>query len=104
MLGFIDDLFDIRWRHKLPIPLIASVPMLLVYYSEGGLTSVVLPRIAERWLESLGLGSQRVIDLGERNTRKTTADLTRPAVLPVPHHAADLYNQLNQYPGGDQWR
>lgn len=44
ILGFVDDLFDIRWRHKLPIPLIAAVPTLLVYYAEGGLTEVVLPR------------------------------------------------------------
>jgi UDP-N-acetylglucosamine--dolichyl-phosphate N-acetylglucosaminephosphotransferase len=43
MLGFIDDLFDIRWRHKLPIPLIAAIPTLMVYYSEGGWTWVVLP-------------------------------------------------------------
>ncbi|ORX34755.1 glycosyl transferase family 4-domain-containing protein [Kockovaella imperatae] len=64
LLGFLDDLFDIRWRHKLPIPLIASVPMLLVYYSEGGLTSVVLPRIADKWLSAAGLHVGRVVNLG----------------------------------------
>jgi UDP-N-acetylglucosamine--dolichyl-phosphate N-acetylglucosaminephosphotransferase len=40
----LDDLFDIRWRHKIPIPLIASIPLLLVYYAEGGLTEVVIPK------------------------------------------------------------
>ncbi|KAK1926073.1 putative UDP-N-acetylglucosamine-dolichyl-phosphate N-acetylglucosaminephosphotransferase [Papiliotrema laurentii] len=68
LLGFIDDLFDIRWRHKLPIPLIAAVPTLLVYYSEGGLTSMVLPRLAGEWLSKLGWGNFRgvapVVDLG----------------------------------------
>jgi UDP-N-acetylglucosamine--dolichyl-phosphate N-acetylglucosaminephosphotransferase len=44
LLGFIDDLFDIRWRHKIPIPLIASIPTLLVYHVQGGITTVVLPR------------------------------------------------------------
>lgn len=44
LLGFIDDLFDIRWRHKLPIPLIAAIPLLLVYYAEQGGTSVVIPK------------------------------------------------------------
>jgi UDP-N-acetylmuramyl pentapeptide phosphotransferase/UDP-N-acetylglucosamine-1-phosphate transferase len=44
LLGFIDDLFDIRWRHKLPIPLIASIPLLLVYYAERGNTHIVVPR------------------------------------------------------------
>lgn len=69
LLGFIDDLFDIRWRHKLPIPLIAAVPTLLVYYSEGGLTSVVLPRIVGEWVTKLGFGNwaskTAAVDLGE---------------------------------------
>jgi UDP-N-acetylglucosamine--dolichyl-phosphate N-acetylglucosaminephosphotransferase len=43
MLGFLDDIFDIRWRHKLPIPIIASVPLLMVYYAERGNTNVVVP-------------------------------------------------------------
>lgn len=43
MLGFLDDVFDIRWRHKLPIPIIASIPLLLVYYAERGVTRVVVP-------------------------------------------------------------
>jgi UDP-N-acetylglucosamine--dolichyl-phosphate N-acetylglucosaminephosphotransferase len=76
MLGFIDDLFDIRWRHKLPIPLIAAIPTLMVYYSEGGLTSVVLPKGVGRWTESMGWGGwagSRVVDLGE-----STSDLYEP--------------------------
>ncbi|KAF8630894.1 hypothetical protein AX17_005252 [Amanita inopinata Kibby_2008] len=43
MLGFLDDVFDIRWRHKLPIPIIASIPLLMVYYAERGNTHVVVP-------------------------------------------------------------
>ncbi|KAI6114113.1 hypothetical protein F5141DRAFT_1104313 [Pisolithus sp. B1] len=43
LLGFLDDVFDIRWRHKLPIPLIAAIPLLMVYYAEGGNTHVVVP-------------------------------------------------------------
>ena len=49
MLGFLDDVFDIRWRHKLPIPVIASIPLLIVYYSERGATDVVVP-LPLRWL------------------------------------------------------
>jgi UDP-N-acetylglucosamine--dolichyl-phosphate N-acetylglucosaminephosphotransferase len=66
MLGFIDDLFDIRWRHKLPIPIIAAVPTLLVYYAVGGITSVVLPSTVGRWLSIIGLGweGSKVVDLG----------------------------------------
>nr|XP_019014482.1 UDP-N-acetylglucosamine-dolichyl-phosphate N-acetylglucosaminephosphotransferase [Kwoniella pini CBS 10737]OCF53263.1 UDP-N-acetylglucosamine-dolichyl-phosphate N-acetylglucosaminephosphotransferase [Kwoniella pini CBS 10737] len=54
LLGFIDDLFDIRWRHKLPIPIVSAVPTLLVYYSVGGVTSIVLPKSIVGWLSSIG--------------------------------------------------
>ncbi|WVR03627.1 hypothetical protein IAU60_000620 [Kwoniella sp. DSM 27419] len=67
MLGFIDDLFDIRWRHKLPIPIVAAVPTLLVYYSVGGVTSVVLPKAVAGWIHTAGLGrwmEGNVVDLG----------------------------------------
>ncbi|KAF7422804.1 tunicamycin resistance protein [Pleurotus ostreatus] len=43
LLGFLDDVFDIRWRHKLPIPVIASIPLLMVYFAERGNTNVVVP-------------------------------------------------------------
>ncbi|KAJ7758481.1 UDP-N-acetylglucosamine-dolichyl [Mycena maculata] len=43
LLGFLDDVFDIRWRHKIPIPIIASIPLLMVYYAERGNTHVVVP-------------------------------------------------------------
>jgi UDP-N-acetylglucosamine--dolichyl-phosphate N-acetylglucosaminephosphotransferase len=43
MLGFLDDVFDIRWRHKLPIPIIASIPLLMVYYADNGNTHIVVP-------------------------------------------------------------
>lgn len=42
-LGFLDDVFDIRWRHKIPIPIIASIPLLMVYYAERGNTNIVIP-------------------------------------------------------------
>lgn len=50
LLGFLDDVFDIRWRHKLPIPLVAAIPLLLVYYAENGQTDVVVPIPLRRWL------------------------------------------------------
>ena len=61
LLGFLDDVFDIRWRHKLPIPIIASIPLLMVYYAEGGLTTVIMP-IGARWLVG------KTVNLGELAT------------------------------------
>jgi UDP-N-acetylglucosamine--dolichyl-phosphate N-acetylglucosaminephosphotransferase len=82
MLGFIDDLFDIRWRHKLPIPLIAAVPTLMVYYAEGGYTWVVLPASLGKFLRSVaipgipGWVGTKSMDLGE-NSIVPFASLTR---------------------------
>ena len=44
LLGIFDDLFDIRWRHKILIPAIAAMPMLIVYYVDKGITSIVVPQ------------------------------------------------------------
>uniref|UniRef100_A0AAV1UB98 UDP-N-acetylglucosamine--dolichyl-phosphate N-acetylglucosaminephosphotransferase n=1 Tax=Peronospora matthiolae TaxID=2874970 RepID=A0AAV1UB98_9STRA len=41
LLGFADDLADLRWRHKLLFPPLASLPLLINY---PGLTAVVLPK------------------------------------------------------------
>ena len=43
LLGIGDDLFDIRWRHKVLIPAVASIPMLVVYFVDFGVTQMVVP-------------------------------------------------------------
>ena len=57
ILGIGDDLFDIRWRHKLFIPAFASIPMLVVYFVDYGVTNIVVPVQLEKYLGSM-------IDLG----------------------------------------
>jgi UDP-N-acetylglucosamine--dolichyl-phosphate N-acetylglucosaminephosphotransferase len=42
-LGFADNVLNLRWRHKLILPTIASLPVLLVYYMQGGSTYVLVP-------------------------------------------------------------
>lgn len=44
LLGITDDILDLRWRHKVLIPALASLPLLLVYYVDFGVTSIVIPR------------------------------------------------------------
>lgn len=57
MLGLFDDLFDIRWRHKVLIPAIAAVPMLVIYFVDFGVTQVVVPTPLRSYLgELLNLG------------------------------------------------
>ncbi|KAH9868936.1 hypothetical protein J1614_008011 [Plenodomus biglobosus] len=43
LLGIGDDLFDIRWRHKVLIPAFAAIPMLVVYFVDFGVTQMVVP-------------------------------------------------------------
>lgn len=57
LLGFFDDLFDIRWRHKFFLPAVASLPLLIVYYVDFSVTSVVIPlfvtstQLGEKFIE-----------------------------------------------------
>ncbi|VDM47168.1 unnamed protein product [Toxocara canis] len=44
LLGFADDVLDLRWRHKLLFPTLSTLPLLLVYYATGSSTSVVVPK------------------------------------------------------------
>lgn len=57
ILGIGDDLFDIRWRHKFFIPAFASIPILIVYFVDYGVTNVVVPMQLEPYLGQM-------VDLG----------------------------------------
>ncbi|KAI0230084.1 UDP-N-acetylglucosamine--dolichyl-phosphate N-acetylglucosaminephosphotransferase [Lamellibrachia satsuma] len=48
-LGFADDVLDLRWRHKLLMPMMASLPLLMVYFVSFGLTIIIVP-VPVRWL------------------------------------------------------
>lgn len=61
LLGFVDDVLDIRWRYKLPIPLLSSIPMLVVYMAGGGSTSIIVPAWPTLFRAALGRTS---VDLG----------------------------------------
>ena len=54
LLGFVDDVIDLKWRYKLIVPTVATFPLLVAY---NGLTCVVVPKL----LRSL-LGG--ILDLG----------------------------------------
>lgn len=53
LLGIGDDLFDIRWRHKWWIPGLASIPILVVYFVDFGVTSIVMPLQLQAFLGEL---------------------------------------------------
>lgn len=43
LLGFIDDVVDLKWRYKLIVPTIATFPLLVAY---NGITIIVIPKFA----------------------------------------------------------
>jgi UDP-N-acetylglucosamine--dolichyl-phosphate N-acetylglucosaminephosphotransferase len=53
LLGIGDDLFDIRWRHKVFIPAVAAIPMLIVYFVDFGVTQMVVPTPLRPYLGNL---------------------------------------------------
>ncbi|KAK3678380.1 tunicamycin resistance protein [Recurvomyces mirabilis] len=59
ILGILDDLFDMRWRHKFFIPAFAALPMLALYFVDFGVTHVSVPVPLRQYL---GVGE--LIDLG----------------------------------------
>jgi len=55
LLGFSDDVLDLRWRYKLVLPLVASLPLVFAY---GGATNIVFPKFISNiiGIKSLELG------------------------------------------------
>jgi UDP-N-acetylglucosamine--dolichyl-phosphate N-acetylglucosaminephosphotransferase len=42
-LGFADDVLNLKWRDKLILPTIASLPLLMVYFATFNSTTIVVP-------------------------------------------------------------
>lgn len=57
LLGFADDVLDVRWRYKVWFPAVASIPLLIFYYTNFGVTYVMMPLQLRSWLGDL-------VDLG----------------------------------------
>lgn len=59
LLGFADDVLNLRWRHKLLLPTIASLPLLVVYYINFNSTTIIVPKPLRDILGvSVNLGKQ----------------------------------------------
>ena len=103
LLGFLDDIFDIRWRYKLPIPVLASIPMLLVYSAEEGNTHIVLPRFLR------GAFGGSVLHLGEGDSviraivHLTLNELRRATLLCIYVDALYFLHKLHQHLSRDKW-
>ncbi|KAJ9578408.1 hypothetical protein L9F63_005366 [Diploptera punctata] len=65
LLGFADDVLDLRWRHKLLLPTIATLPLLMVYYVTFNSTTIIVPKPFRPWCgNSIDLGIVYYIYMG----------------------------------------
>lgn len=65
LLGFADDVLDLRWRHKLLLPTIASLPLLMVYYVNFNSTTIIVPKpFREMFGNTLNLGILYYVYMG----------------------------------------
>lgn len=53
-LGFVDDMVDLRWRYKLVLPTVASIPIVLAYSSDKDL---IIPNILIKILSLVNLNN-----------------------------------------------
>nr|CAG4637080.1 EOG090X07N9 [Ceriodaphnia reticulata]SVE72987.1 EOG090X07N9 [Ceriodaphnia reticulata] len=44
LLGFADDVLNLKWRHKLLLPTVASLPLLMVYFANFNSTTIIIPK------------------------------------------------------------
>merc|ERR1719242_15802 len=65
LLGFADDVLDLRWRHKLLLPTMASLPLLMVYYVTTNRTEIMVPTLLRAFLgSSIQLGLLYYVYMG----------------------------------------
>ncbi|XP_053613191.1 UDP-N-acetylglucosamine--dolichyl-phosphate N-acetylglucosaminephosphotransferase [Plodia interpunctella] len=65
LLGFADDVLDLRWRYKLLLPTIASLPLLVVYYVNFNSTTFIVPWPLRPWLGlSINIGFLYYVYMG----------------------------------------
>ncbi|XP_072166524.1 UDP-N-acetylglucosamine--dolichyl-phosphate N-acetylglucosaminephosphotransferase-like [Diadema setosum] len=64
-LGFADDVLNLRWRHKLQLPTMATLPLLMVYVVNYGSTTIIVPKPLNTYIgNDLNLGVLYYIYMG----------------------------------------
>ncbi|KAI9470543.1 MAG: DPAGT1 protein [Benjaminiella poitrasii] len=43
LLGFADDVLDVRWKYKVWLPAMADIPLMIFYYTNKDVTYVMMP-------------------------------------------------------------
>jgi Glycosyl transferase family 4 len=105
LLGFADDVLNLRWRHKLLLPTVASLPLLMVYYINYGGTTVIMPKFIRSVVGySLDIGAIKK----SRVNPSSIADsydlcCCRNFLLHLHGNASSILYKCHQYSGWHQW-
>lgn len=101
LLGFADDILDLKWRYNLAIPLVASMPLLVNY---NGSTSVLVPSFARMpvaWVARVFFGGGSVGDLNGRLVDLGVAYYIYMALLSIfCTNAINIYAGINGLEAG----
>ena len=93
-LGFADDVLNLRWRDKLFLPAIASLPLLMVYYVTNGKTVVVVPIFLRN---ILGMHVELGTEPEDFHHSIPTFFVNRPIVLHLYGNACCILYQCYQH-------
>lgn len=64
-LGFADDVLNLRWRHKLLLPTLSSLPLLMVHLANRGTTHIAVPLVLRSYLgTSIDIGNLFILAIG----------------------------------------
>lgn len=102
LLGFADDVLNLRWRHKLLLPTIASLPLLMVYYVNFNLTTVIMPNFIRGFVGTS-------LNIGNGKLNYSTGDFLynnfgcRSFVLRVHGNVGSVLYECDKHFGWYQW-
>ena len=109
LLGFADDVLNLKWRYKVILPTVAVFPVLMVYYVAFGTTTVVVPLPLRPFLG-------RIVDLGKPNIKDLRVEsiyrriywdlilkFSRYIILRLYVGFGGLLYEFHQYFGRNQW-
>ena len=82
LLGFADDVLDLRWRFKLVLPAVASLPLLCSY---SGVTWVKIPKVCVRGGVPVSLSVTVIVYINDCTIRGvSTAQRSTTVIAVVP--------------------
>lgn len=105
LLGFADDVLNLKWRHKLLLPTIASLPLLMVYYVNFNSTTVILPNFVHAFLgKSLDIGELFSAGIPDYRIRKMQIFLfARNFLLHLYGNVGRFLYKCHKYFGWNKW-